>query len=202
MLGGNSPISLESLLALIPSWDGVRRMTYSNSHYALLGAAIAHASEGTYEEFVRREIFSPLQMTRSTFDIPPSSESVSSPLPSQTHPSWAYAAGAITSTARDLSKFNQALLNGSLGFDAIASLGRTAASNRFTSIGMLAGTLNGESYFFHDGAIEGGYSAVNAIFPMDRSSVALLCNVINPGGLAAFLGGSNGIRPAMLGSRQ
>jgi D-alanyl-D-alanine carboxypeptidase len=123
-------------------------------------------------------------------------------LPSQTHPSWAYAAGAITSTARDLSKFNQALLNGSLGFDAIASFERTAASNGFTSIGMQTGTLSGESYFSHAGVIEGGYSALNAIFPMDRSSVALLCNVINPGGLAAFLGGTNGIRPAMLGSRQ
>jgi hypothetical protein len=67
---------------------------------------------------------------------------------------------------------------------------------------MLAGTLSGESYFSLGGVIDGGYSALNAILPMDRSSVALLCNVINPEGLAAFLGASNGIRPAMLGSGQ
>lgn len=199
-LGGTSPISLTSLLALIPPWDGVRRMTYSNAHYTLLGTAVAQASGTTYEEFVRREIFAPLQMIRSSFDIPSASESVSYPSPSLTHPTWAYAAGSITSTARDVSRFNHALLNGSLGFDAIAGFERTAAANGFTTIAMEAATLNGETYFRHGGAIEGGYSAMTAVFPGDRSSVALLCNVINPPALFHFLVRPQGIRAAMLGS--
>src|SRR5687767_4976511 len=104
--GNTAPTTLEHLLSLIPPWDGVRRNQYSNSHYALLGAVLQQVNGLRYEDVVQRDIFGPAGMSRSSFAIPAASESAGYPFPSNTHPSWAWAAGAVTSSAADLNRFN------------------------------------------------------------------------------------------------
>jgi CubicO group peptidase (beta-lactamase class C family) len=192
--GSTAPTTVESLLSLIPPWDGVRRNQYSNSHYALLGAVLQRANGLRYEEIVQRDIFGPAGMSRSSFAIPPESESVGFPFPSRTHPSWAYAAGAVTSTAADLNRFNQALLSNRFGFGAVESFDRSAG---VTSFGMGSAVQNGDLRFTHSGLLD-SYSSFSVIFPADRSSVVVLCNF--PGnGLPNFVMGPGGIRSMMLG---
>jgi D-alanyl-D-alanine carboxypeptidase len=192
--GKASPTTLESLLSLIQPWDGIRRNQYSNSHYAYLGAVLQQANGLRYEEIVQRDIFGPAGMSRSSFVMPPASESVGFPFPSNTHPSWAWAAGAVTSTAADLNRFNQALLSNRFGFGALESFDRSAG---VTSFGMGSSVPNGDLRFTHSGGLD-SYSSFTVIFPADRASVVVLCN-FNSNGLPNFVLGTNGIRSIMLG---
>jgi CubicO group peptidase (beta-lactamase class C family) len=193
--GRTSPTTVETLLSLIQAWDGVRRYQYSNSHAILTGAALQRVNGVRYEDVVQRDIFGPAGMSRSSFAIPPASESVGYPFPSTTHPSWVYAAGGITSTAADMNRFNQALLSNRFGFGAVESFDRSAG---VTSFGMGSGVSSGELRFTHAGGLD-TYSSFSIMFPADRSSVVLLCNFNNnnPDGLFNFV---LGIRSIMRGA--
>lgn len=193
--GYTSVTTVESLLSLMPPWDGIRRNQYSNSHYVLLGAALHQANGVRYEDVVQRDIFGPAGMSRSSFVIPPASESTGFPFIPSTHPTWSYAAGAVTSTAGDMSRFNQALLTNRFGFGAVESFDRTAG---VTSFGMGSAASSGDLRFTHSGLID-TYSSYSVIFPADRSSVVVLCNFASDA-LPNFVLGPNGIRQIMLGS--
>jgi CubicO group peptidase (beta-lactamase class C family) len=193
--GRTSPTTVQTLLSLIQPWDGVRRNQYSNSHAILSGAALHQANGLRYEDVVQRDIFGPAGMSRSSFVLPPASESL--PFPSSTHPTWVYAAGGVTSTAADMNRFNQALLSNLFGFGAVESFDRSAAG--VTSFGMGSGVRNGDLGFTHAGGLD-NYSSFSIMFPADRSSVVLLCNFNNnnPDGLFNFV---IGIRSIMLGAK-
>ena len=187
--GRTSPTTVDTLLSLIQPWDGVRRHQYSNSHAVLSGAALQQVNGLRYEDVVQRDIFGPAGMSRSSFALPPPSESFS--LGSATHPSWAYAAGGVTSTAPDVNRFNQALLSNAFGFGAVESFDRSAGA---TSFGMGSAVSSGDLRFTHSGLID-GYGSYSVIFPADRSSVVVLCN-FNSNGLSNFV---IGIRNIMRG---
>ena len=194
--GRTSPTTVETLLSLIQPWDGVRRYQYSNSHAILTGAALQHVNGVRYEDVVQRDIFGPAGMSRSSFEIPPASESVGYPFPSDTHPSWVYAAGGVTSTAADMNRFNQALLSNRFGFGAVESFDRSAG---VTSFGMGSGGGSSDLRFTHAGGLD-SYSSFSIMFPADRSSVVLLCsfNSNNPDGQFNFV---MGLRSIMLGAK-
>jgi CubicO group peptidase (beta-lactamase class C family) len=180
--GRTSPTTAETLLSLIQPWDGVRRYQYSNSHAILSGAALQQVNGLRYEDVVQRDIFGPAGMSRSSFAMPPASESF--PLPSATHPAWVYAAGGITSTAADMNRFNQALLSNRFGIGAVESFDRSAAG--VTSFGMGSG-VGRDLRFTHAGGLD-TYSSFSIMFPADRSSVVVLCNFNgnNPNVLSDF----------------
>ena len=192
--GRTSPTTVETLLSLVPPWDGVRRNQYSNSHAILSGAALQKVNGLRYEDVVQRDIFGPAGMSRSSFTLPPASESFSFSVP--THPSWNYAAGGVTSTAPDLTRFNQALLNDAFGFGALESFDR---SGGVTSIGMGAGVSNGDLRFTHTGLVD-GYGSINVIFPADRAGIAMLCNFPSVA-LLNFVLGPGGLRSIMLAAK-
>ena len=193
--GRTSPTSLETLVSLIQPWDGIRRYQYSSSHAVLGGAVLQQVNGLRYEEVVQRDIFGPAGMSKSSFVLPPESESFQ--FPSPTHPSWNSAAGGITSTAADMNRFNQALLSNRFGFGTVESFDRSAAG--VTSFGMGSGFGNGDLRFTHTGLLD-SYSSFSVIFPADRSSVVVLCNY--PGNaLVNFVTGTGGIRSIILGAQ-
>jgi CubicO group peptidase (beta-lactamase class C family) len=193
--GRTSPTTVATLLSLIQPWDAVRRYQYSNSHAILSGAALQQVNGLRYEDVVQRDIFGPAGMSRSSFTLPPSSESFSFAPP--TDPSWNYAAGGITSTAPDMNRFNQALLSNAFGFGAVESFDRSAAG--VTSFGMGSAVSGGDLRFTHSGLVD-GYGSFNVLFPADRSSVVILCNFPSIA-LANFVLGPGGIRSLLLGAR-
>jgi D-alanyl-D-alanine carboxypeptidase len=192
--GKTTPISLESLLSLVQPWDGVKRNQYSNSHYAYLGAVLQQVNGLSYEQILQRDIFGPAGMSRSSLEPPPASESVGFPTASLTHPSWPFAAGAVTSTAADLNRFNQSLLSNRFGFGTVESFDRSAG---VTSFGMGSAVSNSDLRFTHAGQLD-TYTSYSVMFPADRSSVVVLCNATGPN-LPAFVLGAGGIRSKMLG---
>jgi D-alanyl-D-alanine carboxypeptidase len=196
--GKNSPTNLEGLLSLVQPWDGIRRNQYSNSHPVFLGAVLQQVNGLRFEDIVQRDIFGPAGMSRSSFTIPPASESTGYPFPSTTHSSWVLYGGGVTSTAADMNRFNQALLNNQFGFGALESFDRSAG---VTSFGMGSGVVSGDLRFTHTGGLD-SYSSVSVIFPSDRASVVVLCNFPNAGNaLINFVLGAGGIRNTMLGAK-
>lgn len=193
----NAPITLDSLLSLIQPWDGIKRYQYSNSHAAFTGAILEQVNGLRYEEVVQRDIFDPAGMSRSSFAIPPASESVGYPFPSATHPSWVYAAGGVASTAADMTRFLQALLNNQFGFGNVESFDRSAG---VTSFGMGSGSVGGDLRFTHSGGLD-SYSSFNVIFPSDRSSLVVLCNFNNSNSTSMLSNFATGIRSILLGAK-
>jgi CubicO group peptidase (beta-lactamase class C family) len=193
--GSTSPTTVETLLSLIQPWDGVRRYQYSSSHAILTGAALERVNGLRYEEVVQRDIFGPAGMSRSSLALPPASESFS--FSSATHPSWNYAAGGVTSTAPDMNRFNQALLSNAFGFGGVETFDRSAAG--VTSFGMGSSVSSGDLRFTHSGLID-SYGSYSVIFPVDRSSVVVLCNFPSIA-LLNFVVGPGGIRSIMLAAK-
>src|SRR5687768_16046797 len=195
--GRTSPTTVETLLSLIQPWDGIRRYQYSNSHAILTGAALQKVNGLRYEEVMQRDIFGPAGMSQSSFASPPASESVGYPFPSDTDPSWVYSAGGVTSTAADMNRFNQALLNNLFGFGAVESFDRSATG--VTSFGMGSGVSDGDLRFTHAGGLD-NYSSGSIMFPADRSSIVVLCN-FNNNNTGALFQLMAGIRSIMLASK-
>jgi len=194
--GNQQPTSLENLLSLIQPWDGTRRYQYSNSHYVYLGGVLQKVNGLRYEDVIQRDIFGPVGMSRSSFSIPPASESVGFPIASLTDPSWVLYGGGITSTAADMNRFNQALLTNRFGFGAVESFDRSAG---VTSFGMGSGVSGGDLRFTHAGGLD-TYSSFSVMFPADRSSVVVLCNFNGSNNPNAFSNFVLGIRNIMVGS--
>ena len=161
---------------------------YSNSNYCLLGHLIAKVSRSTYEAVVRDKIFEPANMQNSGFDF----EDLKSPhkatgyefindsskQPAEVIPSSGpFAAGAIYSSAGDLFRFQQALVNHKLVSQS--SLNK-AWSPSATSSNYGRGWQLGYRFFrkkvlSHGGGAPGFRSNLSFI-PNDDICVVVLCN--------------------------
>jgi D-alanyl-D-alanine carboxypeptidase len=154
-----------------------------------VGAALQQANGRPYEDVVQRDVLGPAGMSRSSFTLPPPSESFPVPF---THPSWNFAAGGVTSSAADMNRFNQALVSNRFGFGPVESFDRSVG---VTSFGMGSSVSNGDLRFTHTGLVD-GYGSFSVIFPADQSSVVILCNfpsiallnfVLAPGGVRSMM---------------
>jgi D-alanyl-D-alanine carboxypeptidase len=196
--GKHIPTTLEGLLSLMKPWDGIHRNQYSNSHYVYLGGVLQQVNGLRYEDVIQRDIFGPAGMTQSSFSNPPASETVGYPYPSKTDSSWVMYGGGVTSTAADMTRFLQALLNNQFGFGAVEGFDRSAG---VTSFGM--GVSGGADLrFTHSGGLD-SYSSFNVFYPADRSSVVVLCNfnTENSINLVNFVLQPGGIRSIMLAAK-
>ena len=104
-----------------------RRFAYASTDYVLLGLIAEKAGGARLEEQLRRRLFQPLGLRRTTFEPgvargdvvhgyrPPSHQGVvtGEPVDVAREPAWwAWAAGGIVSTAEDLQRFFAGLLRG------------------------------------------------------------------------------------------
>jgi D-alanyl-D-alanine carboxypeptidase len=104
------------------------RWSYSNTNFILLGLVVEAATGHTLEQELRERIFTPLGLADTSFGAGSRiagrhSHGYSSLRPGRTGPlrdvtqidqSWAWAAGAIVSTAGDLADFYRGLMRGDL----------------------------------------------------------------------------------------
>jgi len=114
---------IELALAADPEFSPGAAYGYSNTGYLLLGKVIESVSNQPFEEYLRDNIFSPAGMGASSFT------DFFSVLPGRTTPysfdddrgliratphGYSFSAGGLMTTARDLNKWMQALLNGKI----------------------------------------------------------------------------------------
>lgn len=170
---------------------------YSNSGYILLGYIIEKISGKTFGEYVRENIFVPLEMTHSYYDdharvisdrIPgyrkrnnryENSEFLSMTLP--------YAAGSLMSTTGDLLKWYTGLANGKVISKVNLEQAHTSwrlASGKETGYGFgwEIGNIQGSKAVKHNGVVNGFFTDV-IYLPVEKIFVSILSNYENVGDL-------------------
>lgn len=194
-------------LRLLQPIAGLReRFHYNNSMYMVAGRIVGRVTGGTWEQFVQRRIFDPLQMARSSFGTPPlEAPDVAMPyrvdtdgtlVPAVPYEGWAIApATGICSTANDMARWLQLMLgmgeiDGSrlIAPDtvremfspqmAISNLGMREMPITTYGLGWFVQTYRGRLMAWHTGTIDGYYAMV-AVLPFDGLGVAILTNRTN-----------------------
>jgi len=173
------------------------KWSYSNSGYVLLGYLIEKITGGTYEDFVRKNIFVPLDMRESGLD------SNSAVIPRRAsgytrekdvlvnagfiHMSIPFSAGSLYSTTEDLLKWEQALFGGKVLRAASLETMTTPFKHDY-ACGLGVQTKNGHKVIEHGGGIE-GFNTQLSYYPDDKLTVVVLGNVNGtaPGEIASKL---------------
>jgi CubicO group peptidase (beta-lactamase class C family) len=171
-------------------FDPGTRWSYSNTNFLILGKAIEIASGQSFGALLAQRIFTPLGMTRTAYDPPPSdtglargytSYALAAPTPALPEASgWTGAAGAIWSTPTDLLKWDLALIDGQVLSRAsygMLTTPRTLADGRSTGYGCGLGVQSGGDalVFQHGGAVAGLVSS-NLVVPATRSAIVVFAN--------------------------
>ncbi|HUF04405.1 MAG TPA: serine hydrolase [Aridibacter sp.] len=163
------------------------KFAYNNSGYFLLGMIIEKVSGKTYETFLQENIFTPLGMKSTGYDISAriipnraagyKKESGKLMNASYLDMSVPYAAGALFSSTEDLLKWDQALYTDKLAkretLDAIFDTGEAESAYRF---GWSVGKRFERRAISHGGGIY-GFSSSMSRFPEDKVLVIALSNI-------------------------
>jgi CubicO group peptidase (beta-lactamase class C family) len=158
---------------------------YSNSGYILLGYLVEKVSGQSYQDFLQKNIFTPLGMKDSGCDsnsaiIPRRASGYS---PGQegpqnagfVHMSVPFSAGALFSTTEDLLRWEQGLFGGKLLSAASLAKMTTPFKSNY-ALGLAMSTVNGRKQISHGGGIE-GFNTYLAYFPDTKLTVAVLANL-------------------------
>jgi len=171
------------------------RMSYSNSGYVLLGMIVERVSGQSYADFVRDNIFKPLGMTDSGYDVSAAilprraagygPGFVNAPYTDMTVP---HGAGGLYSTTEDLLRWTQGLFGGRLLSAASLEKMTTPFKDGY-AFGFAVSNLGGRKSIAHGGGIE-GFNTQLTYYPDSKITVAVLANVNGnaPTQLAAQLG--------------
>jgi CubicO group peptidase (beta-lactamase class C family) len=165
------------------------RYEYSNSNYFLLGTIVERVSGMPLSAFLTERIFRPLGMSRTGFARAIGTDDVAVGYRTDIHRavfraypwdlSWLGGAGAMTSTAEDLGRWNVALLTHRiLPPEALAQMwhGLEAGNGEGSyAMGWVEDAVGSHRYLWHNGEV-GGFHALNVIFPSDDLAFAVLSN--------------------------
>ena len=164
------------------------KWNYSNSGYVLLGYLIEKITGGTYEKFVRENIFTPLGMKDSGYDsnssvIPRRAEGYVNGKNGMEHAGFInmtipHAAGALYSTTEDLLKWEQGLFGGKLLQPTSLEKMTTPVKNNY-ACGVGVDTVAGRKVISHGGGIE-GFNTQLEYYPEDKLTVVVLGNLNGP----------------------
>jgi D-alanyl-D-alanine carboxypeptidase len=160
------------------------KFNYSNTGYVMLGAIIEKVAGKTYEKFLEENVFTPLGMKDSGYDMPTKilanrasgfelrdGRLVHAPYLDMTVP---HAAGALYSTVEDLHRWSTALDDGKLISPALAPKMYTPVKGNY-AYGWAVGKRFGRQFVGHGGGIEGFQTDITR-FPDERLCVVVLCN--------------------------
>lgn len=161
------------------------RMSYSNTGYVVLGYLVERISGQPYAEFVRDNIFKPLGMRDSGYDVNaaviPGRAAGYTPGPgglmnaAYVDMTVPHGAGALYSTTEDLLRWTQGLFGGRLLKPE--SLTRLITPNKSDyALGVTVSSSGGRKIIQHNGSIE-GFNSHLAYYPDSHITVAILSNV-------------------------
>lgn len=162
-------------------------IVYTNAAYTLLGVIVRRVSGQPLRTFAADRIFKPLGMTDTRFgedhtEIVPRRAPAYSP---RTGGGWSVnvpfgASTGLFTTAGDLLKWEQNLIDARVGGPAVAAWVQTSGKlNDGTETGYGGGLMledyRGLRTVRHDG-LDGGYRAEAVLFPDQRLAIVALCN--------------------------
>jgi len=157
---------------------------YSNSNYLLLGYIMEDITQKPYAENLNVRIVDKIGLLDTYFetDVKEYQDRNTSYSfngaewlrETETHPSFTCAAGAVVSTAEDLSKLMHELLKGNLvSENSLAQMGKTNSEG--IGYGLFRTPFYGRIGYGHSGKIDEFHSFVG-YFPADRLSICVLSN--------------------------
>lgn len=185
------PVSKEAVVRIIDSLPRSAapgtRFEYNNANYYLLGAIVERVTGLDWDAYLERTLLAPLGMTHTRrcggiddagvagwTRMPPSgprARGVRVPAVAQE------AAGALCSSADDLALWSAALHGGRLLSPAsYAALVTPPDSTGRYAMGTVAQPLGGHRRYWHNGAIQSGFSAQLAHYPDDALTIVVLAN--------------------------
>jgi CubicO group peptidase (beta-lactamase class C family) len=162
--------------------------SYSNSGYSLLGYIIEAVTKQSYEQAVRKYIFTPLRMTHSGFDFTHlksnekaigyfklnDKEKEEAPIVDS---SVSFSAGAIYSTTGDLYLWHEALQKNNILSREQQEKAYTPVKNRY-GYGWSIDSIEGKRRVSHGGGIHGFITTIARV-PEDDICIVLLSNASN-----------------------
>jgi CubicO group peptidase (beta-lactamase class C family) len=161
------------------------RYNYSNSGYLLLGYLVEKISGGTYETFVKKNIFDPLGMKDSGYDsnesVIPSRAAGYTPGPDGivnadfVHMSIPHGAGALYSTTEDLLRWTTGLFGGKI-LSAASLEKMTTPFKEDYAFGLVVSRVNGRKTIRHGGGIE-GFNTELTYYPDEKLTIVVLANL-------------------------
>ena len=187
-----SRLLVESIRGKEPLFQPGKGAEYSNIGYVLLGLVIEKVSGLSYEDWMEEHIFSPLGMADtgvySDFPFPAGfacgyirDGNGNLKLAPYIHPSWAFSAGALFSTAEDLFKWGRALSTGMLLSKESVRVMFRAQSDSF-GLGWIVGEAFNRKTAAHGGGAP-GYISWMELWPDEEVFTVVLSNVSGiPGG--------------------
>jgi CubicO group peptidase (beta-lactamase class C family) len=182
-----NPKTQQEILAMItrgaPLFGAGSRFEYSNSGYFLLGMIIERASAQTYEQYLRDQFFTPMGLLNTSYcgETGPAPRGYTVrpghpvTLDSVFHPSLAYAAGAICSTASDLVRWNTSLVALPLHARMIGNRVQALPGYEY-GFGLGIDRSGGHLRVSHGGAVP-GFTSYLFWFPEEKITVAVLVNL-------------------------
>jgi CubicO group peptidase (beta-lactamase class C family) len=197
------PTTMDGLLARFKDkpleFKPGEKWNYSNSGYVLLGHIIEKVAGESYESFLRKNIFEPLQMNDTGYDTQDKilknratgyslrNGKLANSLPiDMTIP---HAAGALYSTVEDLFKWNEALFSDKLLTAKSRAVMMTPVLQNY-GYGLAIETRFNRKMVSHGGGIN-GFNTQLARFPEEKVTVVVLRNadfgVPGPGRIAQDL---------------
>ena len=187
------PGNVPKILALVRdkplSFAPGTQFAYSNTNYALLGRIVELASGTPWDAYIRANIFKPAGMTDSAFiqDEAGMADFATGYFLKNGHliatrstHGWEGGAGAIVSTARDVAKWDAALMEGKLlAPDDLAAMLRpgalAAGPNMHYGYGWIVDTFEGQARVMHNGGML-GFTTSNQVYPALSQEVIVLEN--------------------------
>ncbi|MCK4783890.1 MAG: beta-lactamase family protein [Desulfobacteraceae bacterium] len=163
------------------------KWSYSNSGYTVLGYIIKKVSGEPYAIFLQHNIFQPLQMTNTGYDInrlviKNRAQGYSSSVANADYidMSWAYAAGGLFSTVEDLFLWDQALYTDklipqSLRDEMFTPFASIPGGDESYGYGWIIGKHFNHQWIMHGGRIE-GFRTVIARCPDEKVTIIVLSN--------------------------
>jgi CubicO group peptidase (beta-lactamase class C family) len=186
------PQTPDQLLALVRDkpleFAPGEKMRYSNSGYNLLGRLIEKITGTSYQDFVQKNIFTPLGMKDSGYDSNSriismraagySPESGGLVNAEYVHMSNPYSAGGLYSTTEDLLRWEQSLFGGKLlSADSLKKM-TTPYLNGY-AFGLGVDTVHGRKRISHEGGVP-GFNSCLEYFPETKIVVVALSNMFRP----------------------
>ncbi len=169
-----------------PDFAPGTRFEYSNTNYLALAAIVAQVAGEPYGEYLQRHVFGPLEMAASGNGFA-AQQGLAVAASGQGDPRQPLSldlfqgAGSVVSTAADLLKWDQALLDGKLlkaeSMRLLWTAGTPATGGSSYAMGFVTASLAGHREVWHNGLTPtaGGYT-LNAIFPEDGLAIVVLSN--------------------------
>jgi D-alanyl-D-alanine carboxypeptidase len=180
------PEMLEKIAKQPKRFEPNERTQYSNTNFLLLGYIIEKLSGNSYADELKTRIADRIGLKRTAYATKADAEanvaisftwSNNQWTPhSETDPSIPHGAGAIMSTASDLTVFIESLFAGKLINES--SLAKMTTMVDRMGMGMMQMPFGQKRAFAHNGGIDGFQSSLG-YFPEDRVAIALLGNGYN-----------------------